>query len=107
MTETTKRPFQAQTVAQYDHGPKEAADGSIVIVLDAEGHDSRRIAHLVSLLERESDATVIRLRENAVDEKASPLVLFAQAAFAMDTLADALDVGDTFRFGGKITEVDL
>jgi glucosamine--fructose-6-phosphate aminotransferase (isomerizing) len=107
MTETTKRPFQAQTVAQYDHGPKEAADDSIVIALDAAGHDSRRLDHLISLLEHESAATIVRLHEAVVPEAVSPPLLFTQAAFAMDTLADALNVGDTFRLGGKITEAEL
>jgi glutamine---fructose-6-phosphate transaminase (isomerizing) len=107
MTETTKRPFQAQTVAQYDHGPKEAADGSVVIALDGAGHDSRRLEHLISLLERESAATVVWIREDGVPEAVSPPLLFTRAAFAMDTLADTLGVGETFRLGGKVTEAQL
>ena len=105
LTETTKLPWTAMSVAAFDHGPKEAAAGANIIMLNGKGRDSARIRALEAIL-RPIDCLVVAVESSGGDPLLSPIGLFAQVALLMDELANNLNVGDPFVVGGKVTTVD-
>lgn len=105
LSETTKLSWIGMPVAQYDHGPKETADNSVVVILNAGGKDAKRIESLKRALAN-SNALVVELAAPGVKEALTPLPLITGLNLLMDHLADALGVGDTFQMGGKVTRVD-
>jgi glucosamine--fructose-6-phosphate aminotransferase (isomerizing) len=107
-SETTKRVWTAMSVSQYDHGPKESADDTIAILLHAHnGRDHNRIEALTrSLQQSNSTITLVEIVEKDLEEKLSPLMFIAQLNLVMNYLADFLNIGEMFRFGGKVTIVD-
>ena len=105
LSETTKLAWIGMPVAQYDHGPKETADDSVVIILNAGGKDAKRIRALHQVLSQ-SNAMVAEVTVTSLSETLSPVLLITQLNLVMDYLADALGVGDTFQLGGKVTRVD-
>lgn len=102
-TETTKLPWNAMPIAQYDHGTKEAGAKSIIIALDGYGN-AKRIDEIDQSLES-SDALFIRLAEPEVTEILSPIPYIFELNLMMNYLADCLKIKDIFQFGGKITTV--
>ena len=102
-TETTKLPWNAMPIAQYDHGIKEAGAKAIVIALNGYGN-AKRIDELARSLES-SGALFIRLDEPEVTEVLSPIPYIFELNFMMNHLGDCLKIKDIFRFGGKITTV--
>jgi glucosamine--fructose-6-phosphate aminotransferase (isomerizing) len=102
-TETTKLPWNAMPIAQYDHGTKEAGASSIVIALD--GYGNARIIDEIANSLKSSNALFIRLGEPAVAEILSPIPYIFELNLMMNHLADCLKVKDIFQFGGKITTV--
>ncbi len=105
LSETTKLAWTAMSVAQYDHGPKETADDTVVIVLNSSGKDAKRIAALKNTLSSKSSALVVELSEKQLSEQLSPITLITQANLLMDHLANVMHVGNTFTLGGKVTTV--
>lgn len=103
--ETTKLSWVGLPAAQYDHGPKEAADNSIVLILNAYGKDQKRIESIKKTLQTSSNALIIELNEDALPEPMSPVTLTAQLNWLMNYLADGLQVGPTFQLGKKVTTV--
>lgn len=106
LSETTKLSWIGMSVAQYDHGPKETADDTVVIVLNGNGKDKKRIELVKRVAKEKTNALVVEFSEPALEELMSPLPLIIQANFLMNYLADELKVGTTFEFGGKVTRVD-
>jgi len=102
-TETTKLPWNAMPIAQYDHGTKEAGARSVIIALDGYGN-AKRIDEIAQSLES-SDALFIRLGEPEVAEILSPTPYIFELNLTMNHLADCLKIKDIFQFGGKITQV--
>lgn len=105
LSETTKLTWVGMPVAQYDHGPKETANDTVVIVLNARGQDQRRIEAVKANLQDHSNALLIELDEPTM-EVLSPIPLIARLNFMMNYLADGLKVDDTFQLGSKVTTVD-
>jgi glucosamine--fructose-6-phosphate aminotransferase (isomerizing) len=106
LSETTKLSWIGMPVAQYDHGPKETADDTIIIVLNGNGKDKKRIELVKKVVKGKTNALIVEFSESILDELMSPLSLIIQANFLMNYLADEMKVGTTFEFGGKITRVD-
>lgn len=106
LSETTKLAWIGMPVAQYDHGPKETAENSIVIILNSNGKDGNRIKSLKNNLKTNSNALVVDINEGNLPEMLSPVTLITKLNFVMNYLADELSVGDTFSLGGKVTTVD-
>ncbi len=102
-TETTKLPWNAMPIAQYDHGTKEAGAKSIIIALDGYGN-AKRIDEIAHSLES-SDALFICLGEPEVSEVSSPISYIFELNLMMNHLADCLKIKHIFQFGGKITRV--
>lgn len=105
LSETTKLSWVGMPVAQYDHGPKETADDTAVIILNSHGKDKNRIEALKKTL-GSSSACVIELKESVIGEKLSPFPFITRLNFIMNYLADEMKVGETFTLGGKVTTVD-
>jgi len=105
LSESTKRNFHGLSMAQYDHGPKETASGSIVIQIVAQGASYNRALKLSETL-RQAGAHVIHVEESGVQENFSILNNIVPFNFMAFYLAQMLNVGDTFTVGGKVTEVE-
>ena len=104
LSESTKLGFQGLPLAQFDHGPKEAAAGSIVFqILDKE-HGYTRDKTLSSKIQG-AGAHVFTVEEPLVPEYSSVLFNIIPFNFLGFYLAQLLDVGETFSVGGKVTEV--
>ncbi len=105
LSETTKLSWIGMPVAQYDHGPKETAEDTVVIILNSHGKDEKRIRSLASTLQANSNALIVELEEREITEELSPITLVAKLNWLMNYLADELGAGDTFKLGGKVTRV--
>ncbi len=105
LSETTKLSWIGMPVAQYDHGPKETANESIIIILNGNGKDRKRIDYLKKILNNSSGLT-IELEENGLPENLTPLTLILQLNFIMAYLANLMKVGETFQLGNKVTKID-
>lgn len=104
LSETTKYPFIGMSVAQYDHGPKETAQGSVVIVLNTSGKDSKRGERLFKMVQN-AGATVFDYEEEDVTEDLSPITSILPLNFMGYQLAKLLNIEKTFLVGNKVTEV--
>ena len=104
MSESTKLNFHGLAMAQYDHGPKETAENSIVIQVLAKGKSYERTLKLGEKV-KASGAHVLFVEEQEVDEKFSILHNIVPFNFMAFYLAERLGITQTFSVGGKVTEV--
>ena len=104
MSESTKLNFHGLPMAQYDHGPKETAQNSIVIQILARGVSYERTLKLNETI-KTAGATVLTVEEPDVAEHFSILHNIIPFNFMAFYLAEKMGVTETFAVGGKITEV--
>ena len=104
MSESTKLSFQGLPMAQYDHGPKETAQDSIIIQIVAKGKSYERTLTLGEKI-KESGATLITIEEPETEEQYSILHNIIPFNFMAYYLSQKMGISDTFTVGGKITEV--
>jgi glutamine---fructose-6-phosphate transaminase (isomerizing) len=104
LSESTKIPFQAMSLAQYDHGPKETADGSFVIVIHTNGPSNDRTKNLVKKITDAGAVTQV-LEQLNIQEKYSPFTATFALSYFMHFLSEKLGIEKTFVVGNKITEV--
>lgn len=104
LSECTKRAYNGMALAQYDHGPKETARGSIVIQIISEGPSYKRSKELTHLLHK-SGAHVFEIEEKAVEEHLSVLHNIVPFNFCAYYLAEKFNVTEIFSVGGKVTTV--
>lgn len=105
LSETTKIAWTGLSVSQYDHGPKETAENSVLIVLNSGGRDKKRIDFLKKDLRNKSNALIVELSEDKLLENLSPLTLIVRLNLVMNYMADQMDIKEMFRVGRKITSV--
>ncbi|MBI2889001.1 MAG: hypothetical protein HYY10_03720 [Candidatus Liptonbacteria bacterium] len=105
LTETLCLPWHGMSLAQFDHGPKEAAVDAVVILLDGNGKDHARIDYAGKIFAEQARAHVIRIKERELAEPLTPLTLITHVCLLMDYLGDALGVTAASRIGSKITRV--
>jgi len=105
LSESTKRNFHGQAMAQYDHGPKETAENSIVIQILAKGNSYERAQNLNTIISA-SGAHVISVEEPEVDENFSVIHNMVPFNFMAYYLAQKLGITETFVVGGKVTEAE-
>jgi len=106
LSESTKRNFHGLPMAQYDHGPKETAENSIVIQIISKGASYGRSLKLSDIISK-AGATVITVEEPEADENFSILHNMVPFNFMAYYLAQKLNIKDTFLVGGKVTESEL
>ncbi|GAB3643782.1 SIS domain-containing protein [Spirosoma arcticum] len=104
LSESTKLNFHGLPMAQYDHGPKETANHSIVIQILAKGEAYERTRRLSDMIGR-AGAHVFTVGEPDVAENFSILPNIIPFNFMAYYLAQKLNIGETFVVGGKVTEV--
>lgn len=104
LSESTKLSVTGLGLAQYDHGPKETAAGSIVIQILAAG-PSRERAERLSRTLAAAGAHVFSVEEPAASEAFSVLHNIVPFNYLAYDLSQRLGVTDTFVVGGKVTEV--
>ncbi len=103
LTETTKRAWTGMSVAQFDHGPKEAADNAVIILLVARGKSEKRMLLLKNLLAKKTRAHIIVFRESKLSEPLSPFGLVPRVYWCMEALARHLKLERSPHLGAKIT----
>lgn len=104
LSESTKKNFHGMAMAQYDHGPKETAKGSIVIHILAKGETYERALKLNETIKK-SGAIVITVEEAAASEHFSILHNIIPFNFMAYYLSKKLGIVEIFEVGGKVTEV--
>jgi glutamine---fructose-6-phosphate transaminase (isomerizing) len=104
MSESTKLSFHGLAMAQYDHGPKETAENSIVIQILAQGKSYNRALKLNETI-KAFGANVFTVEALEVEEHFSILHNIIVFNFTAYYLSQKLGVTDMFAVGGKITEV--
>lgn len=103
--ETTKYPFIGMSVSQYDHGPKETAKGTAVILIKSNGPSNRRTENLFKLVEK-AGAKILQFEESELQEALSPIASIVPIAFMAHYLATMMEIPETFAVGKKVTQVD-
>lgn len=105
LSESTKLAFTGLPMAQYDHGPKETANESVVIQIVARGKAYERTKALSETV-RKAGAHVFEVEEPAVTEVQSILNNSVPFNFMAHYLSQLLGVQEIFTVGGKVTEVN-
>lgn len=103
LSESTKHPFIGMSVSEYDHGPKETAKDSVVIVIKSDGVSYRRTQKLFELVEN-AGAHVFYYEEKDVPEKLSPITTIIPIMFMTYYLTQAFQIATPFIVGSKVTE---
>lgn len=104
LSESAKKDFHGMAMAQYDHGPKETAKGSIVIQIIAKGNAYERAIKINETIER-AGAVVLTVEEPNASENFSVLHNMIPFNFMAYYLSKKLGIVDVFEVGGKVTEV--
>lgn len=105
ISESTKLPFIGMSTAQYDHGPKETAAGTVVIAINVKGPSYERTQRLLDTV-RDAGAEIIVLEETELAEKISPVALIVPFNFLMHYLVEQLGISPEFTVGKKVTELE-
>lgn len=104
LSESVKYPFVGMSLTQYEHGYKEAAEDSIIIVINpTKGILHNRTNRLVNLL-RNVDARVYEISDRETDEIYSPFTSVLPFYFMAKYLSSKLRISESFLIGKKITE---
>ena len=105
LTETTKIPFIPMAMAQYDHGPKESAENTIVLTINTCGPVKERTNKLLNTISRAGAISLV-WDELSVQEYLSPITSIIPFNFLANAIAGRLGIKDTFSVGNKVTTVD-
>ncbi len=103
LSEATKHPFIGMSVSEYDHGPKETAKDSVVIVIRSEGASYRRTNKLFELVEN-AGAHVFYYDDKDVPEAVSPITSVVPLMFMTYYLSKLFKIPKPFIVGEKVTE---
>ena len=104
LSESTKYPFIGMSLAQYEHGYKETAKGSLVIVINpSQGILFNSSNELMNKL-RDAGAQVYEINESELNEIYTPLTSILPFFFMAGFLATQLKIEQPFSVGNKITE---
>ncbi|HAQ17956.1 MAG TPA: hypothetical protein DCR40_01830 [Prolixibacteraceae bacterium] len=104
LSESTKFPFVAMSLSQYEHGYKETAENAIVIVINpTKSILYKRTQKLMDIL-RNAGAKVFEINETELDEIYSPFTSIIPFFFMACYLANRLGISFPFTIGNKITE---
>ena len=106
LSEVTKIPILSMSVPQYDHGYKETAPKSLVIVINPP--DSPAFNRTKALLRtiKVAGAEVLEQSNAETEEKYSPLTFPVSFFFAAESLANRLKINNPFEIGKKVTRTD-
>ena len=110
LSESTKLNFHGLPMAQYDHGPKETANHSIVIQILSKGQAYERTRRLSEVIAR-AGAHVFTVEApdqiaEPIEEHFSILHNIIPFNFMAYYMAEKMNIGETFVVGGKVTEAN-
>jgi glucosamine--fructose-6-phosphate aminotransferase (isomerizing) len=91
------------SVSEYDHGPKETAKDSIVIVMKSDGVSYRRTKKLFELVQN-AGAHVFYYEDKDVPEAISPITSVVPLMFMTHYLSKLFKIQESFVVGSKVTE---
>lgn len=103
LSESTKLNFHGLPMAQYDHGPKETANNSIIIQILAKGPAYERSQRLSEVISK-AGAHVFTVEATEVEESFSILHTIIPFNFMAYYMALQMHIADTFVVGGKVTQ---
>jgi len=103
LSEATKYPFIGMSVSEYDHGPKETAKDSVVILLKSDGVSYRRTNKLFDLVQN-AGANVFSYEDKDVPEALTPITSAVPMMFMTYYLSKLLKISKPFVVGSKVTE---
>ena len=92
------------SVSEYDHGPKETAKDSVVIVIKSDGVSYRRTNKLFEMVQN-AGAHVFYYEDKDVPETLSPITSSVPLMFMTYYLSKLLKIPKPFIVGSKVTEV--
>ena len=104
LTESTRLPFIGMPVSQYDHGLKEAAKKSVVILINPEGKQTERNRKVKQKIEQ-AGAVCFEITETELPENLSPFILAVKLFSATCWMSKKLKIDHPFIVGDKITRV--
>jgi len=104
LSESTKFQFIGMSLSQYDHGFKETAANSVVIIINPEKSLLFESIKKFAILLREAGARVFEINERELDETLSPFTTIIPFFFMANYLATKLKVTEWFVVGDKVTE---
>ncbi len=104
LTESTRIPFIGMSVSQYDHGIKEAAKGSVVVLINPEGKQTDRNKKVKQRIEQ-AGAICLELNENELPESLSPFTLSVKLFATTCWMSKKLKIDHPFIVGDKVTRV--
>jgi glucosamine--fructose-6-phosphate aminotransferase (isomerizing) len=106
LSEVAKIPVLSMSVPQYDHGYKETAPKSLVIVINpSDSSTYKRTKTLLNKIKL-AGADIFELSHAETEEKFSPLTFPVYFFFAAESLANRLKISNPFVFGEKVTKTD-
>jgi glucosamine--fructose-6-phosphate aminotransferase (isomerizing) len=104
LNESVKYPFIGMPISQYEHGFKESAPETFIIVINpSKGMMHERTSGMIDVL-RKANAHVIELNDSETEEKFTPFTSVLPFYFMADYLSSKLGVVAPFVVGSKITE---
>lgn len=103
-SEATKLGINGMSLGQYDHGPKETAHHSVVVLIDVEGKTSVHTRKMIAKLQSISDCLLIRLEIKNIEEVFSPLHAIIPINFLTCHLAGKMGVAKIYEVGDKVVE---
>ena len=104
LSESLKYPFVGMPLSQYEHGYKETAEETVVIVINpSKGVMYNRTNKLMDLL-RNVNAKVLEINDAEMEENFSPLTSVLPFYFMADYLSAKLGISGSFMIGNKVTE---
>lgn len=104
LSETTKFQFIGMALSQYEHGFKETAEDSVVIILNPLKSVLFERTRQFSLFLEEAGAQVFEITEPELDETLSPFTTIMPIFFMANYLAEKLKISEPFIVGDKVTE---
>lgn len=104
LTESIKLPFIGMSLAQYDHGMKEAAGRSVVFAINPEGIQGERTTKLLQKI-KDAGGVCFELKEKELPEHLSPFTTILPFFFMAEFLRKKLKIKDQFVVGTKVTRV--
>jgi glucosamine--fructose-6-phosphate aminotransferase (isomerizing) len=104
LSETTKFQFIGMALSQYEHGFKETAGDSVVIILNPLKSVLFERTRQFSLFLEEAGAQVFEITEPELDETLSPFTTVMPVFFLANYLAEKLKIAGPFLVGDKVTE---
>ncbi|OHA66844.1 MAG: hypothetical protein A3C04_03385 [Candidatus Wildermuthbacteria bacterium RIFCSPHIGHO2_02_FULL_45_25] len=104
LAESTAFAWQGMSLAQYDHGYKETARDSTVLMLTGAYPNQQRIAQIQKTLENKSNACVFMFQEQKLPELLSPFTHTLRLYLFMEALQKQLGIDASLKIGEKITK---